>query len=263
MNRSEQDRAASSEESSIPPELAAVLGPRGAAPSDPKSASHADDAEGADDGLAGVQAILAEERGVLAKLRALPSIQRLGIALVMVGFWPAFVLLTSRRADFGVYPIARLVGDVLILGGAVTALVVLALRPLHRAPVATWLHRVIAMVGALAVSLLCAFPMAHADHPASLEGVGSDLAGRAVACFGYGSVFGVLAAVGFLLLSRARSRWVPGVMTAGAAAVVGVLSLYMHCPITHPLHLWLGHGTVLVPFAVLGFTIARRRPELG
>lgn len=210
-----------------------------------------------------MEALLEKERGVFAKLRALPTSQRFGLALVLVGFWPAFVLLTNRRADFSVYPGVRLAGDLILLGGAVAVLLVLALRPMHRAPLATWMQRIAAMVGALAVSLLCAFPMAHADHPASLEGIGSDLGARAVGCFAFGTVYGVLAAVGFLLLSRARTRRVPGLLTAGAAAVVGVLTLYMHCPITHPLHLWLGHATVLMPFALLGFTVGRRRPELG
>ena len=231
-------------------ELAALLGPRGSDNA----------AVGSDAALPPeLERMLAAERGARGFLRSRPTSQRVLLAAALVLAWAAAVLLATRRPDLGVMPIARLVLDVALLGTPIVAGLAIALRPVHRPALPPWSRIVLLAYAAIALLVFALLPMAHADHPASLAGVGDDMAKRAVGCFTFGSIFGVLTVLGLRMLSRGSGRvFVPTLAIAVASALTGALALYFHCPITHPIHLLLGHVPILLPPTVFAL-LARRR----
>ena len=112
---------------------------------------------------------------------------------------------------------------------------------------------IVVLISVVAMLVIAASPVAHWDHPASQLGVGEDLSRRAVACFLTGSFSAFPILVWTRMLSRRSGRlWHVGALGAIAAAVVGSLAVFLHCPLTNPLHLTLGHVTVLLPFIGLG-----------
>ena len=95
-------------------------------------------------------------------------------------------------------------------------------------------------------------PVAHTLHPESLLGAGDDLMGRASACFVFGLLSAAPTAALLTLLSRQSGMDILRLaLVAGAAGLVGVLALVVHCPITQPIHLLLGHGPVVLGMIAL------------
>jgi hypothetical protein len=244
----------------VPDDLAALLGPRGTgevtapldAPLDSEPARSWVDLE----------AKLEAERGLLDAVRSRPTTQRIVLALVLVMVWIGTVLLFSRRPDFGVFPKGRMSLDILLMAAPLIVAIVVALRPLHRPALPRWVRPAVLVAAAIGVIAVIALPMAHADHPASTAGVGDDLAKRAIGCFMYGTIFAALTVLGLRALCRGPGRlWIPSLVVGAGAALAGSLALYLHCPITHALHMWLGHATVLVPLLGLSVAIGRKHGE--
>ena len=46
---------------------------------------------------------------------------------------------------------------------------------------------------------------------------------------------------------------------AAGAGLVAMVGLQLHCPLTHPLHLWSGHVSVLIMALFGAFAVGRRR----
>jgi hypothetical protein len=129
------------------------------------------------------------------------------------------------------------------------------LRGLHRPPLGASLRGAIlgAAVGVpLALALIAP---AHVSHPASLGGGGDELIRRAVACLVFGVACGAPVLAGAWFVGRSTLGSAPLAVAAGAG-VAGALALQLHCPITAPPHLLLGHATV-VPL-VLGVALGVR-----
>jgi hypothetical protein len=184
------------------------------------------------------------------------------VALALVG-WQ---LLASRRADLMTYPALRMAGEVAIYATLVVGGVWWMLRPLHRRQGSNWMRWVGAVVAIGYPFLVALAGPAHQAHPASLEGVGADFASRAMACFLYGSVL----ALPFVLMAWASDRWDHRrlgrlLLVAAGGGVVGNFVLHLHCPLTDPMHILVGHALIGVAYAVvyaaIGLILVARRPK--
>ena len=234
----------------VPADLAAAFPDLGAAPAE------STDAAPTPAGLDALHAALDAE-GPADRIAGLSTPLRwaavLGFGVVVV----AWVVLTRGRADLAVYPGVRMAIDVGLLLAPLLFALTVALRPLGK-PLPAGLRRAVPMAfGAMAVLVLIALPVAHADHPASLEGTGAAFWPRAGACFGFGLAYAAVAVFGMGVLSRG-SKWLPGSAGVWAAGMIGMLALYFHCPITHPEHLWAGHATVIIPVLFAAWMLRRR-----
>ena len=213
--------------------------------------------------LARLQKSVAQERGARAWLRSRPTPIRLVLAAGTAALLLMLVVAFSRRADLGVYPLLRLSATLAIYTLLAGMLLRSALVRLQQPwPVAASRWPLLALAVALPF-VAASLPVAHALHPASLEGAGADFTRRAVACFTYGGV--VALPVVLLTIGLARTRIVGDVLApvvGVSAALVGMAALELHCPITHPVHLLVGHATVgLVWFSVwFGLSRLLRRP---
>jgi len=199
--------------------------------------------------LARTKARLALEQGWRARVRASSTGLRNAIAaLVIVGI-PLLVLVTSPRADLGVYPAMRLIGEGLAYVLTALAAAVLALWPLHATerPTAR-VGTAIAAIGAAIV--IASWPAAHHDHPAALAGAGADFVPRALGCLMYGTICGLPVWLALRVLTR-RGATLGGDawLVAFAAAGSGAAAVFLHCPIAYVGHRWAGHVAVLVVLA--------------
>jgi hypothetical protein len=115
----------------------------------------------------------------------------------------------------------------------------------------------LAVYALASIALQAALPQAHVMHEASILATQGEFAGRALGCFMFGSLLAtpvVLALFG--LDRRAAPWWRPLLLGVVLAAALGDLAVYLHCPLTAPLHLLAGHATVVLPLALL-WTLGR------
>ena len=203
--------------------------------------------------LATVESAVAAETGFRARLRELPTPRRWLSAGLVTVLIQLVTLLVTPRADLAVYPMERM--GLVLLPLLVLALLAfrLGLVRLDRPAAAAW--KIGGGLGlALAVPIvLAALPAAASFHPASGGGIGHDLVPKALACFLFGAITGLPVLVLLRWLDRgSRDSLVPALFAAAAGAIAGNFALQLHCPIVHPHHLLLGHGSVilgLVPVA--------------
>jgi hypothetical protein len=157
-----------------------------------------------------------------------------------------------------VYPAARMAAALLVLGAGFAISLLLALRPLQRPGVPG--RTVVLAISAVLVGVLVLYglPAAHLAHPSSLHEPGAlSVLRRAIPCLAIGVAIGV-AVYGLLaLLDRGGSRRAP--VMAIAAGLAANLALQLHCPITAPLHMIVGHLGVALLLLAGAVLIARRR----
>jgi hypothetical protein len=196
--------------------------------------------------------------GFAGRIRELATPWRAMVFAVGALIGVAIVLATSMRVDMAVFPTARLVINLGVLGALVLWGGALLLRPLHRPPPKAWMRNLLPWAAVLAPFVLAALPAAHEAHAASLEGTGDDLVRRAAACFMYGSAFSIPIAVVAWLTERSAFR-ASGTVTFAllAAAAVGNIVLVLHCPLTAPVHRLGGHATIAVAFFAVALVLAR------
>lgn len=242
------------EHEGVPADLADAFGQAGSQPQVGGLPASSDPAAGLPD----LHALLDAE-GPLDRVASLSTRVRWALAGSLLFGLVTIVLVATRRADLAVYPRGRMALDLLVLLGPLLLALQVSLRPLSRAAVPTSRRFIAIAAGLIGVGILMALPVAHSLHPASLEGTGETFFKRAGGCFGFGLSFAALATVGMGLLSRnGTKRWLPGALGVWAAGLIGFVSLYFHCPITHPEHLWAGHATVALPVLAVLWAVRRR-----
>lgn len=202
--------------------------------------------------LAELERSLEAERGITGRARSLPTPARLLLALGGAAMVILVGGLLRPRVDLDAYPALRLGVGVGALGATAALGVWLWLRPLFRSPLPAWAVPALAMTSVGLPWLIAGAPMAHQAHPASLAGAGDDLAVRAVACLLYGGLWGGAVLVLVRLLGRAPGARTSFEALAGlSGALIGSIVLELHCPITQPAHLLLGHAPLAVLLAAL------------
>lgn len=211
-----------------------------------------------DAALSRMHALLSGESAGLAPLRSWSSPVRIGVVACVAVLLLALVALRSLRPDVDVYPRLRLYATVAAYLALAAALIRLGLWRLDRAlppRPAEWGLFALGVVVPLAFALQ---PQAHVVHPASLGGVGGDLVPRAVGCFLYGTGLALVIGGVAFVLSRAPRSWRPSFLILGSG-VLGVGCLELHCALTAPLHLAVGHATVAVVAAISAFVAGHRQ----
>jgi hypothetical protein len=206
---------------------------------------------------AGLQAALEQEKGLGARLRALPTPRRVLFALGLVAFLGAVELALLARADLHLVPLSVLVTLVVVLSALILAGVRLVLRPLQE-PSLGLKERALLALFMLAAPVALSFAQPDTGHSAGFHGQGVDLFIKAAACTAHGMVLAAVMIVGLFLLDRRllRASWAP-VLAGALSGVVATLGLQLHCPIPHSAHWLLGHATV--GFVVLvGFATYRK-----
>lgn len=238
------------EHDGVPPDLAELYPEVGAAP----SSGDAADADGID----ALHAMLDAE-GPADAVSGLSTPVRWALAGLQLVVIVGVVLISTRRADFDVYPLGRMALDLSLMLGPLLLALVATFRPLSK-PALPGSRRAQAIVfGVLGLAILMVMPEAHDAHSASHAGVGSVFWRQAGSCFAFGLSFSALTAFGLGLLSRnGPRRWLPSSLGIWAAGLTGLIALYLHCPITDLEHLWVGHATVAVPVLVLAFLLRGR-----
>lgn len=206
-----------------------------------------------------VQMSVDRDRGALGWLKSRSTPMRVAAALAVPTALVAFQLLTKLRVDISVYPVGRMVVEVTALLIGTVGATMMALRPLQRThrPAFTWAWLVLVLAVPF---LMAATGPAHLAHPASLEGVGDDFWRRALACFGYGVAMAAPAWVALALFDRQASKAGAIVLvTAAVSGLVGNFVLHVHCPLTDPMHLLVGHATVGIALLPIAAAISLRR----
>ncbi|PKN58905.1 MAG: hypothetical protein CVU56_02870 [Deltaproteobacteria bacterium HGW-Deltaproteobacteria-14] len=217
--------------------------------------------------FAAVEAEQRRERGPLAWLRSRPTWVRRSMIFGMAIVIATIILVAMRRPDFAFYPMGRFALELGLLAGALAVAVAVAVRPRLDVPSARATSALVGLAILVPV-LLAVLPQAHAGHPASLLGVGSDFLPRAIGCLVWGLVMGTPTAI-IAFLARRDGGGEPrrDLLLAGAAGLAGVIALEMHCPITDGDHLLVGHVSVVVilvaVIAVAGWLGGRLRRRRG
>lgn len=200
------------------------------------------------DMAAAVEQRLERERGPRARLRALPSWARvaaasaLGLGLVLVQ--------PLRTPQIGwPRPVALLLLAILLLAG-----VALVLRPITLPPAG----RARGWVAAAALAAPFLVALGVLGHRAGSDAHWGGVA-TAAACFAYGSLFAAPFFVLLRLLDRSDYVSLPNAVLFGAATgLVAGLVLELHCALTHPLHVSLGHAAVGVLWAAAYAALSSR-----
>jgi hypothetical protein len=189
-----------------------------------------------------VEAALRNEVGLSARLRGLPSSARF---LIAAAWGAALVTLTTvltPRSAHGPMPVTQIVLALGVFAVLLALVVRLGLRPLQARPARGAVALACFLAGLFAPALFAVLPNGG-TLVRSVPGV-TDLA-AGVWCFVIGSVVGILLVVGMRILDRGAHRSVVhALFAATAGGLLGNASLELHCPITEPIHLLLGHATV-------------------
>src|SRR5690606_24090109 len=146
---------------------------------------------------------VADEQGVAAAARSMPTWQRVGAVIGVLSVLTVATVLLTPRADLSLMPATRLWLGIALFGLVSVVTTVLALRPLHRPILSRRMAFIVLGLAVVAVPVgFALLPPAHLDHPASLAGTGSDFVPRALACFVFGLVMALPVLAATWLLDR-------------------------------------------------------------
>ncbi len=205
-----------------------------------------------------------KERGPAAWLRSQSTLVRMAIPLAAVLLVLLYVLLFKMRPDeaswlpgpFGV----EVALYALLIGSAVT----LELRPLERRPLPVWLRPALVALALVVPVLLAWAPQAN-HAPLAYAPPGKSFLHMAFGCFAFGTVLALPALVLLWMVDRVGHRsFRLALLAAAIGGLVGNLALQIHCPVTDPDHLLLGHATIGLVFGgVYAAWLALRTSPVG
>ena len=148
----------------------------------------------------------------------------------------------------------------LFIAAVVACDLLLALRPLSRAPLPHWAHRTAIAGALLGLGVVYALPAAHEDHPASQVAQGlAPLFAGALRCLVVGLVLSVV--VYALLRALDRGGASRALLAAACSGFAANFALQLHCPVTMPVHMLLGHLGVALLFVLVAALYRRIRND--
>jgi hypothetical protein len=177
------------------------------------------------------------------------------LASLVLGVVSIGTMAVWLRADFELYPLARMQAVLGTIAALIVLELILVLWPLQFPAAPKWLMAVAVAGAPIGLFFWYSAPAAH-THPRSLpvESFGS-LVSHAARCLAVGSV--VAGGMYALLAGLDRGGSNRLLLMAACAGLAGNLMLQLHCAITAPIHLVIGHlGVVVLCF---GFAIWRER----
>jgi len=209
-----------------------------------------------------IQDRIQQHSGLRAWLQSRPNPMRSVLLFLFMTLLFALIFLVSPRSDLLVYPKERLLLEILAACSLLIALVRAAFRPLFQAPLSTAYTITLVCSVLVVVVLLSMLPQAHQLQPASLQGVGEEFIPAAMRCLASGMLFSLPIVLLWLLLSRGKNAWEQQIFMGLTSLLAGYLALFLHCPITAPTHLLLGHAGMvllgaLIMLAFLRWKLAR------
>ncbi len=210
--------------------------------------------------FATIQEAIQRERGPRAWLRSLPTRTRMAGVAMWAALLITAVAIVTPRAARGPVPLFRVVPVVAALAALATVALRIVLRPLQSPPPSRREIATCFVAGLLAPAVFALLP---GPGPAVTSIAGFSSCTATTGCFVIGLVPGALVLVALRLLDRGGYGSRDGAFIAAiTGGLVGNIALELHCPITTPQHLLLGHATVGVAL-VLGYhalTFGRARP---
>ena len=205
-----------------------------------------------------LQGKLAQERGLAAWLRSRPTPVRAMLASFALCVIVVGTMALWLRPDFDVYPAGRMQAVLLSIAGLIVLELVLVLWPLQLPAAPQWLMAAAVTCAPIGLFFWYSAPAAHLGHPRSIPAQSTgELVWHAVRCLVVGSV--VAGGVYSLLRGIDRGGTNRLLLMAACAGLAGNLLLQLHCPMTSPMHLVIGHLGVLV--LCFGFAVWRERVE--
>ena len=203
-----------------------------------------------------LQRELARERGPRAWLRSRPTPVRASLAGLVLGALIVATMTLSLRVDYALYPPLRMLLVLAAVAGLIAVNLVLLVWPLQLPAAPGWVAKAAVIGAPVTLLVLYALPPAH-THPRSIAPTefGALLAGT-VRCLVAGSSVGVALFAFLRALDRGSRRLL---LAAAGAGLAGNLLLQLHCAMTSPAHLLIGHfGVLAFCFAVAAW-LGRRR----
>ncbi len=199
---------------------------------------------------------IAAEHGVRAGLRALSTPRRVLLVLLPLCSLAGITLLVRPRLDLAVYPSTRMALVLGVVSALVLLSLLLALWSLAWRPLPETVRKLGVALAPIALLVLYALPPAHTAHPASLQAEGlTALFLHALPCLLIGSA--VAASTFFLVRAFDRGGTRASSLFAACAGLYANLLLQLHCSVTAPAHMLLGHLGVAV-LALLAVALVRR-----
>ncbi|HKU43634.1 MAG TPA: hypothetical protein VJR89_35995 [Polyangiales bacterium] len=187
---------------------------------------------------------LARERGPIAWLRSRSTPLR---GMLAGGAVAAIVLATMAlrlRPDYAAYPEGRMLAVLGLIAALIVVDLILTLWPLQLPAAPRWLARAAVVAAPLGLFVLYMLPPPHTGHPRTSLPAGFEPAFWAAArCLLLGSA--VAAALYALLRGLDRGGTQRLLLMAACAGLAANLMLQLHCPVSAPLHLLIGHLGVL------------------
>jgi hypothetical protein len=191
-----------------------------------------------------VHRALAQERGVVARLRSLRTSHRILLVVLLAALVTLAAALATPRHDLGEVPFARMMATLAVFAALTAAASWRMLRPLHAPPPSMWSGRALIAAGLLSP---CLFALGPLEHVGLSAGEGADFVACCGKCIGFG---GALALPVFVLALLARRSTVDGAVVAAlggvAAGLTGNLGLQVHCAVTEPAHVLASHELLVL-----------------
>ncbi len=190
-----------------------------------------------------VSAAIARERGPVAWLRSRPSRERMILSAAWAFGLIALVAALMPRTHFAKVPVERAALVLASLAVLLALSIRFELRPLQLPPPSPRTKAGL-FVGGLLLPIAFAFlPVPESLAFTRYTQITDQQA--TIGCFIIGCVTGALFVAGLSALDRGKLRSRRAALFAGVmGGVAGNLALELHCPITSPAHLLLGHATV-------------------
>ena len=208
--------------------------------------------------VARVREALAGEIGPAASLRALTTSLRVGAGVVVIALLSLVVLAVTPRHDLAAYPSLRMALALGIFAALGLMAVWTTLRPLHQPEVSTRGHLGLSFAVLASIVAMALLPDAYSGAGLHVH-VSAPVLDAAWRCLVFGVVTGAPFVLAARILDRAGLKGRTHLHFAGAtAALTGNLTLQLHCPLTDPLHLLLGHATVVLPFLALEALVRKK-----